>query len=41
MQTSMSGISVPEEAIDLYYYLKAKSDVSHHKLIVLLTLAWL
>lgn len=28
MQTSMSGIEVRDEAVDLYYFLKAKSTVS-------------
>ncbi len=27
LQTSMSGISVTEDAVNLYYYLKAKSVV--------------
>lgn len=28
MQTSMSGICVTDDAVNLYYYLKAKSVVS-------------
>ena len=28
LQTSMSGISVTEDAVNLYYFLKAKSTVS-------------
>lgn len=30
LQTSMSGISVTEDAVNLYYYLKAKSVVRHN-----------
>lgn len=28
LQTSMSGIAVNEDAVNLYYYMKAKSVVS-------------
>lgn len=34
LQTSMSGIAVTEDAVNLYYYMKAKSVVCKSLLVV-------